>query len=86
MKNSIVIIREFWAAGDYRSAIKTAAENGKLGDYKAVIQSGWAAAWNPGFYRQLGPNPDTLYRKGLAAMATLYDLEPPPPESIPPLK
>lgn len=86
MKDRIRKIHEFWGAGDYRSAIQTAAQGGGLGDHRAAIQSGWAAVWNPGFYRQLGPCPDKLYRAGLAAMVTLYGLEPPPPEAIRPLK
>ncbi len=88
MKERVHKVREFWAEGDYRSAIQMAAQgNGReLGDHRRAIQAGWAAVWNPGFYRRLGPNPNTLYRAGLAAMVTVYGLEPPPPESIRTLK
>lgn len=77
MKTKLKQMQELWEAGDYRGALKMAAGWPQLGEHKAAIQSGWAATWNPAFYRQLGRDPVALYEAGLAAMAQRYNLEPP---------
>lgn len=69
-------LKEMWAAGDYRKALKLAASWPQLGLHKAQITQGWAAAANPNLYRQMQKDPDALYATGLAAVAERYKLTP----------
>lgn len=76
METAIAGLKKLWAAGEYRRALKLAASWPRLGPHKAAIQQGWAAAYNPGFYQQLGRDPAVLYAMGLMAVAERYGLEP----------
>ena len=35
------------------------------------IQRGWDASQNPSFYKQLGMNPESLYKKGIESLRSL---------------
>jgi len=74
MPTKLEQLKKLWDAGDYRNALKLAATWPRLGEHKKAIQQGWAAAWNPGFYHQMGKDPAALYRDGLGALAERYDL------------
>lgn len=74
MKKQIDILRELWAAGEYRKALKLAAKWPRLGAQARAIKDGWDATSNPGFYRQINKNPDAMYKAGLAAVAERYGL------------
>ena len=73
-------LKNLWAAGQYRKALKLAASWHALGLHKRAITRGWAATVNPAIYIQLGFDPDTLYTAGLAAVAARYGLPPAPKE------
>lgn len=74
MKTAIENLRELWAAGEYRKAVKLAASWPRLGEHKTAIQQGWAACTNPDFYRQIGKDPDALYTAALLALVARYEL------------
>ena len=80
METALDRLKALWADGEYRKAIKLAASWPRLGEHKAAIERGWAAASNPAFYRQLRKDPVALYHKGLVAVAARYHL--PLPESL----
>lgn len=67
-------LKNLWAAGDYRAALKLAASWGQLGAHKGRITTGWAAVNNADFYRAIGRDPDALVADGLAAVAERYNL------------
>lgn len=71
-------LKDFMAAGNHRAALHLAASWGKrgLGSGPAAdaITQAWAAMANPGFYKQLGKDPDALIRAGLDAIRTRYKI------------
>lgn len=74
MQSALTKLKKLWAAGEYRKALKLAASWPKLGKHTDRIIAGWAATGNPDFYRQLGKDPDELYRLGVDAVAERYGL------------
>lgn len=74
LKTALQKLKDLWAAGHHRQALKLAAGWPSLGQHKTEIQRGWAAASNPAFYKQIGENPDELYTAGLHAVAERYGL------------
>ena len=83
MTTALQRLQHLWAAGDYRRALKLAATWPRLGKDRDAIRSGWLAARDPRFLRQLGKNPDAVYAAGLTAVAERYRL--PHPEIRAPL-
>lgn len=81
MDTKLKKLKDFWAAGDYRAALKLAASWPRLGDHKAAIERGWAACTHADLYRQMGKDPRVLYGEGLAAVADRYEL-PHAPECV----
>ena len=81
METKLEKLKKMWAAGDYRAALKLAASWPRLGDHKGAIQRGWAAVTHESIYRQMGKDPEELYRAGLVAVADRYEL-PPPQEDL----
>ena len=69
-------LRATHAAGDARKALGIAARFPALGDAREAITAGWAAATNPRTYREMGRDPDALFRAGVAAMEARYGLSP----------
>ncbi len=55
-------------AGDWRKALSIASKFGSLGTQKEAIMRAQSARNNPGFYRQLGRDPDIAIEAGKAAM------------------
>jgi len=81
IKTALEKLKDLWAAGERRKALKLAAAWPRLGVHKNAIQQGWAATSNPKFYLQLGKDPEVLYYRGLAALAAAYDLPIPTQET-----
>jgi len=75
MKTALQKLKDLWATGDYRAALKLAAGWPRLGRHKDAIQSGWLAASNPDFYRQLKKDPEATYAAGVVAIAERYKLQ-----------
>lgn len=61
-------------AGDWKGALAIAARFPELGEHKAAIVRAHEAGHNPGFYRQIGKNPDDLIAGGIAALKARYRL------------
>lgn len=74
MQTKLDKLKQMWAAGDYRAALKLAASWPELGAHKAPIQQGWAACSNAKIYKQMAKDPEALYRAGLDAVAARYTL------------
>lgn len=72
METKLQQLRDFWATGDYRRALKLAASWPRLGLHKEAIQRGWAALSYPSFYVGLGVEPASLVGAGLDALAERY--------------
>ncbi len=66
------LILDALAAGDERTALRIAAAFPHLGAHREAITRGWAALQNPGFYRQLGQDPEALTTAGIAACRERY--------------
>jgi hypothetical protein len=62
------IIRGHMEAGDWRKAISVAARLPRLDVHRVAILSAQGAYTNPGFYRQIGKDPETLIAAGKAAL------------------
>lgn len=69
-------LKEHWAAGEYREALKLAAGWQRLGEHKEAIEKGHNAVGHPNIYTQLGEDPAALYAAGLAAVAARYGFPP----------
>jgi hypothetical protein len=67
-------LKAAWSAGDKMGALRIAAAFPRLGDEKRAITQAWAALQNPGFYRQIGKDPEDLISDGMQAMALKYEL------------
>ena len=74
MQTALQKLKAYWAAANYRAALKLAAKWPRLGEHRDAIQKGWAAASRPDFYRELGQDPDALEAAGVAAVADRYNL------------
>ena len=74
MKTKLSKLKALWAAGDRMAALRMAARFPRLGNQKTEITQAWAAANNPGFYRQLGKNPEELIETGITALMQRYEL------------
>ena len=72
MERKIDVLRAAMVAGDWRCALKVAARFPRLGEHKVAIERGWAAIVNPGMYRQMGRDPDTMVADGIAALKARY--------------
>ena len=59
-------------AGDDRAALRMASRWPRLGQEGAAIRAGWDAAAHPGFYVQVGKDPEALVRAGVAALRRRY--------------
>ena len=70
----IAKLRDAADRGDWREALRIAARFPELGDERAAIVRAHEAAWRPGFYRQLGKNPEALVAAGIAALKARYRL------------
>ena len=71
-------MKAMWGAGNYLGALRMVAKWPRLGADTTVIRKGWACATNPGFYRQLGQDPDMAVDVAYRAIAKRYALTPPP--------
>lgn len=74
METKLSKLKKLMAYGDHRAALRLAAGWPRLGDHKEAITRGWAALSNPGFYRELGRDPEALVAAGLAAIRERYGL------------
>ncbi len=67
MVNKTARLRAHLRAGDHQHALAIAAR-WQLGDDTATVQRAHQACWRPGFYRQLGHDPDQLIAQGVEVL------------------
>lgn len=67
-------LKSAWSSGDRVEALRIAAAFPRLGAEKRAITQAWAALQNPGFYRQIGKDPEDLIGDGMEAIALKYEL------------
>jgi hypothetical protein len=70
--SKISILRGFMARSEWVEAVRLAARFPSLGDEKESITRAWAAHSNPGFYRQIGRNPEAEFAAGVDALKRRY--------------
>lgn len=68
----LTLLLELMAAERWPEALRMAAGFGRLGAHKAPITRAWNALQRPGFYRQLGQDPDAHVQAGIAALKARY--------------
>ena len=59
-------------AGRWRDALSVAAKFPRLGTHGPAIRRAHEAQWRPGFYAQLGMDPDNLIRTGIKELKERY--------------
>ena len=67
-------IRAAWAACDQIGALRIAARFFDRSADTKIFKRGMDAHNNPGFYRQLGKEPQELVRRALEALAKRFEL------------
>jgi hypothetical protein len=67
-------IRAAWAAGDRIGALRIAARFFDRSDATKAFQRGMNAYNHPGFYRQLGKEPQEVVTAALEILAKRFDL------------
>lgn len=72
MQTKLSKIRDCAAGNDWAGALRIAAKFHELGAHKADIVRAHECLSNPGFYRQLGRDPDACVRAGIAALKARY--------------
>jgi hypothetical protein len=76
MERKIDKLREAMDSNDWKTALGIAARFPRLGTQREAIQLGWSALTNPGFYRQIGKDPDALVHAGVRALKERYQKQP----------
>ena len=74
MPTKIALLRAAFEAGDMPGALRIAARFPRLGEHKAAIVRAHEALVNPGFYRQIGRDPEALVSAGVDALRARYAL------------
>ena len=67
-------IRKAWASGDRISALRIAAQFFDRSNETMIFKRGMDANNHPGFYRQLGKDPQELITAALDLLAKRFDL------------
>jgi hypothetical protein len=67
-------IRAAWAIGDQIGALRIAARFFDRSDVTKAFKRGMDAHNNPGFYRQIGKDPDLLLTAALQLLARKFSL------------
>lgn len=75
MQTQLARLKALMDAGDYRAALRLCAKWHDLGAQKERITRGQAAACSPGFYRELGHDPDALVADAIAAIRERYGFD-----------
>jgi hypothetical protein len=65
-------IRDAWNAGDHIAALKIAARFCDRSVETKIFKRGMAAHNNPGFYRQIGKEPEQIVATALTVLARRF--------------
>jgi hypothetical protein len=74
METKLSMLRRHMAVGDYKSALRLAANWQQLGAHRDAITKGWAAMQYPRFYSDIGEEPDAIVQAGVAAIRDRYGI------------
>lgn len=74
MQSKLDQIREAWTKGDKIAALRITSRFFDRSPETQTFKRGWDAANNPGFYRQIGRDPDALTRDAIDALAKKFSL------------
>jgi hypothetical protein len=74
MKSKTDQIRDIWAGGDRIGALRIAARFFDRSTNTKIFKRGMDAHNNPGFYRQLGKEPQELVKAALEVLAERFEL------------
>ena len=74
METKLQTLKNLWRGGDATGALRIAARFPQLGAERDAITKAWAAIQNPGFYRQIGKDPQQLIDDGFDAMRSKWKL------------
>jgi len=75
MKRKVDQVRDAWATGDRIGALRFAARFFDRSKETKSFKRGMAAHNNPGFYRQLGKEPDRMVHDALEVLARRFGLQ-----------
>jgi hypothetical protein len=67
-------IRAAWVAGDKIGALRIASRFWDRSPETKAFKRAWDAHSNPGFYRQIGKDPEAVMADGLNALARKFGL------------
>ena len=67
-------IRTAWATGDQIGALRIAARFFDRSNETKIFKRGMNAYYNPGFYRQLGKNPEQIIKNAVDVLARRFGL------------
>jgi hypothetical protein len=74
-ESKLLKVRAMLAVGDEYGALRLVKSFPVLGPEKETILRGWCARQSPLFYKQLGYDPDALWRDAVAAVRAKYNIE-----------
>ena len=74
MRTKLDALKDAAAVGDWARALRIAARFPVLGEHGAAIKRAHECIEHPGFYRQLGRDPEQAVRDGIAALRERYRL------------
>jgi hypothetical protein len=75
LKCKVDQIRDAWVAGDQIGALRIAARFFDRSNDTLIFKRGMCAHNNPGFYRQLGQEPEQITAMALQCLAKKLDLK-----------
>jgi len=72
----IDVLRRYMVEGEYRAALRMAANFPRLpAKERNTIRTAWAACSNPNLYDQMGKDPATLVQAGVQALRRVYETQ-----------
>ncbi len=71
-QRKIDILIHHMRSGDWPAALSLASKFPRLGPHGPTIKRAHEACCWPGFYRQLGKDPEQLFRAGIGALKDRY--------------
>ena len=74
METKLSKLKACAATGDWAGALRIAAKFPQLGEHQAAIKRAHECMSNPGFYAQLGRDPQSCINAGIAALRARYGI------------
>jgi len=71
-ETKIDALRRLMAAEDWVGAMRMATRFPRLGEHKRAITRAWDALQSPSLYRQMGAEPEDVWKAGVEALKARY--------------